>query len=87
MSEKTAKEARRPKLVRQLKINLYDNGSVVVVNLPFQFVTAMQILNSAMMVTAKHFVQSGKNGELNDQLEIEQSRIVKPSANDIKLIH
>ncbi len=87
MSEKTAKEARKPNLVRQIKINCYDNGEIIVTNLPLQFGQSMQIMNSALMVTASHFVQRGRAGELNDQLEVEQSRIMKAQANDMKLIH
>lgn len=81
MSEKRAKEQRRvnnqPNIV--IRIEVYKDGRVEVMGFPFNFNAAMEVMTAGMKRLTSYFVGMAKEGKLDDNLTIEQSRIVKPN--------
>lgn len=86
MSGKRAKEGRRQKPVATVVIIVNNDGSVQVSGFPTNLIAAMNIMNAGMTRVAEHFARMAQQGKVDDNLTLEQSRIIQPD-NGIKTIH
>lgn len=60
-------EARPPRVLAEMKIQVLDNGQVQVVNIPCMFDDAMNLLANATRAVAALFVQNAMHGKVRSE--------------------
>lgn len=78
MSGKKAKEERRIGPIAEVKIIVYPDNRIEVRGFPMNLIAAMNIMNAGTARVAQHFAIQAKEGNLDENLNLEQSRIIKP---------
>lgn len=78
MSGKRAKEQRRVGPIAEVRIIVYPDNRIEVRGFPTNLIAAMNIMNAGATRVAQHFAIQAKEGNLDDNLNLEQSRIIKP---------
>lgn len=82
MNGKRAKELRRAAAVNapaiEVRITVAQDGKVDVFGFPNNFNQAMDIMKAGIHALSAYFVRMARDGKVDEKLNLEQSRIVKP---------
>lgn len=62
----------------QIVITVGQDGRVEVIGFPVNYNAAMQIMGAGTARVAQHFVNKARDGEVDDNLNLQNSRIIKP---------
>ena len=85
MSHKGAKIQRKTgkgRLMYQVTINCFENGSIDVSNIPTHYDTAMQIMGAAQSVVHQQFMIAAMNGKINSAGNLIQDLVKQATAEE-----
>jgi len=78
MSKKQGKPVAKPAPVVNMQINVDAAGRVQVRVFPSKLASALNMLDAGRNAVVEHFVMAARKGELDEDGNLKESRIVKP---------